>query len=151
VLTQPSQETQDDTDIDEPPFVASNKTVLNVEPVFRSVGISDDVVDAGFISYVDPHPTAIGFTLDIDLPSVKPEFMPKYEAVFGDERAEDSVDDRPVFELSNRDKVLLQRALVKHAPEMSGCRDLSQAHRAIADGFRFDDSVSLINHGNVII
>jgi hypothetical protein len=28
---------------------------------------------------------------------------------------------------------------------------LSQAHRVIADGLRFDDSVPLINHDNVII
>jgi hypothetical protein len=30
-------------------------------------------------------------------------------------------------------------------------RDLSQAHSAVADGLWFDDSVSLINHSNVII
>jgi hypothetical protein len=29
---------------------------------------------------------------------------------------------------------------------MPNYRDLSQAHRAIADGLRFDDSVPLINH-----
>jgi hypothetical protein len=40
---------------------------------------------------------------------------------------------------------------VKHAPEMPDCRDLSQAHRVVADGLRFDDSVPLINHDNVII
>jgi hypothetical protein len=40
---------------------------------------------------------------------------------------------------------------VEHAPEMPGCRDLSQAHRAVADGLRFDDSVPLINYDNVII
>jgi hypothetical protein len=40
---------------------------------------------------------------------------------------------------------------VEHAPEMPDCRDLSQAHRAVADGLRFDDSVPLINHDNTII
>jgi hypothetical protein len=40
---------------------------------------------------------------------------------------------------------------MKHAPEMSDCRDLSQAHRVVADDLRFDDSVPLINHDNVII
>jgi hypothetical protein len=30
VLTQPSQETQDDTDADEPSFIVSNETMLNV-------------------------------------------------------------------------------------------------------------------------
>jgi hypothetical protein len=35
--------------------------------------------------------------------------------------------------------------------EMPDCRDLSQAHRAVADDLLFDDSVSLINHDNVII
>jgi hypothetical protein len=46
---------------------------------------------------------------------------------------------------------LFQRALVEHAPEMLDCRDLSQTHIVVADGFRFDDSVALINHDNVII
>jgi hypothetical protein len=63
----------------------------------------------------------------------------------------DSGDDRSVPELSNSDKALLQRALMKHALEMPDCRDLSQAHRTVADGLRFDDSVSLINHYNIII
>jgi hypothetical protein len=31
------------------------------------------------------------------------------------------------------------------------CQDLSHAHRVVADGLQFDDSVSLINHDNVII
>jgi predicted subunit of tRNA(5-methylaminomethyl-2-thiouridylate) methyltransferase len=38
---------------------------------------------------------------------------------------------------------------VEHAPEMSDCQDLSQAHRVVADGLRFDDSVPLINHDNI--
>jgi hypothetical protein len=40
---------------------------------------------------------------------------------------------------------------MEHAPEISDCRNLSQAHRAVADGLRFDNSVPLINHDNVII
>jgi hypothetical protein len=40
---------------------------------------------------------------------------------------------------------------VEHAPEMPDYRNLSQAHRVVADGLRFDDSVLLINHDNVII
>jgi hypothetical protein len=31
---------------------------------------------------------------------------------------EDSIDDRPIPELSKRDKILLQRALAEHAPEV---------------------------------
>jgi hypothetical protein len=58
--------------------------------------------------------------------------------------------DRPVPELSKRDKSLLQRALAEHALEIPDCRDLSQAHRAVADGLRFNDSVPLSNHDNVI-
>jgi hypothetical protein len=54
LLTQPSQETLDDTSAEEPPFVASNETVLNVKPVCGSVGVDDVVVDTGFISGVDP-------------------------------------------------------------------------------------------------
>jgi hypothetical protein len=77
--------------------------------------------------------------------------MPEYEMAFGGERAEDSTDDQHVPELSKRDRVLFQRALVEHAPEMLDCRDLSQTHIVVADGFRFDDSVALINHDNVII
>jgi hypothetical protein len=34
---------------------------------------------------------------------------------------------------------------------MPDYRDLSQAHRAIADGLRFYDSISLINYDNDII
>jgi hypothetical protein len=71
------------------------------------VGVGDVIVDAKFILGVDPQPTAIGFTLDVDTPSIEPEFMPEYEATFGDERVKNSADDRPVPELSNRDKVLL--------------------------------------------
>jgi hypothetical protein len=77
--------------------------------------------------------------------------MPEYEATFGDERAEGSTNDRSVPELSKRDKALLQRALAEHAPEMPDCQELSQVHRVVADGLRFDDNVSLINHDNVII
>jgi hypothetical protein len=48
------------------------------------VGVGDVIVDAEFILGVDPQPTAIGFTLDVDTPSIEPEFMPEYEATFGD-------------------------------------------------------------------
>jgi hypothetical protein len=96
---------------------------------------------------VDPHPIA----LDVDPSFVEPKFMPGYEATFGDERIEDLADDRPVSELSKREKSLLQRALAEHVPKIPHCQDLSQAYRAVADGLRFDDSVPLVNHGNVII
>jgi hypothetical protein len=46
---------------------------------------------------------------------------------------------------------MLQRALMKHAYKIPDCRDLSQAHQAVAYGLQFDDSVPLINHDNVII
>jgi hypothetical protein len=115
------------------------------------VCVGNVAVDMGLISGVNPQPFAIGFALGIDLSFVEPKCMPEYKAAFGDECAEDSADDQPVPELSKRDKAQLHRALVEHAPEMLDCRDLSQAHRAIADGLRFDDSVPLINHDNVII
>jgi hypothetical protein len=35
--------------------------------------------------------------------------------------------------------------------ELLDCRDLSQAHWAVAYSLRLDDSVPLINHDNVII
>jgi hypothetical protein len=93
VLTQPSQETQADIDPEESPFVGSNETVLNEEPVCRSMGVSDAAVDTGFISCVDPQSIATGFGLDVDPSFVELEFMTEYEMTFGDERAEDSVDD----------------------------------------------------------
>jgi hypothetical protein len=34
---------------------------------------------------------------------------------------------------------------------MSDCQDLSQAHRVVADGLRFDDNVPLINYDTIII
>jgi hypothetical protein len=77
--------------------------------------------------------------------------MPEYEATFGDERMEDSTDDRPIPELSKRDKALLQRALAEHALEMLNYRDLSREHWVVVDGLRFNDNVPLINYDNVII
>jgi hypothetical protein len=79
-----------------------------VEPICESVGFGDGVADAVFISGVDPQPITTRFVLDVHLSFVEPEFMPKYEVAFGDERAQDSVDDRSVPKLSKRDKALLQ-------------------------------------------
>jgi hypothetical protein len=45
----------------------------------------------------------------------------------------------------------LQQALEGHALEVPDCRDLSHAYRAVADGLWFDDSITLINHDDVII
>jgi hypothetical protein len=143
LLTQPPQETQDDI-AEEPPFIGSNEPV---EHVCGSVGVGDVLPDTCFISGVDPQPVA----LDVDPSFMEIEFMSEYEASFGDEHTEDSVDDRPVPKLSKRDKALLQRALAEHTHEILDCRDLSQAHRAVANGLWFDYSVSLINHDNVII
>jgi hypothetical protein len=123
VLTQLLQETQDDTNADEPSFIGNNETLLNMEPVSGSVGVGvgDVVADMGMILGVDPQPIATVVALIVDVFSVEPEFMSEYDATFRDERAEDSADDRPVLELSNRDKVLLQRALAEHAPEVPNC------------------------------
>jgi hypothetical protein len=115
------------------------------------VGVGNAIADVGMVSGVDPQSIAIAFIITIDAPLVEPEFTPEYEVAFGDERAKDLVEEQPVPKLSNRDKVLLQRVLVEHAPEVPDCWDLSQVHRVVADGFRFDDSVPLINHDNVII
>jgi hypothetical protein len=93
LLTQPSQETHADTDAKEPPFVASNEMLLNVEPVCRSVSVGDVLPDTGFIPVVDPQPVATGFAIYVDPSFLEPEFMPKYEAVFGDERAVDLAND----------------------------------------------------------
>jgi hypothetical protein len=41
--------------------------------------------------------------------------------------------------------------LAEHAPKIPYCKDLSQAHRVVADGLWFNDSVPLINHDNLII
>jgi hypothetical protein len=93
MLTQPSQETRDNTNVEEPPFVTSNETELNVEPVCGSVGVGDVIIDTRFILGVDPLPIATRFTPDVDPSFIEPEFLPEYEAAFGDERAEDSTDD----------------------------------------------------------
>jgi hypothetical protein len=71
------------------------------------VDVGVGVVKVEFISCVDPQPIVIGFTLYVDPPSIKPNFMLKYEVTFGNEHAEDSVNDRLVPKLSNRYKVLL--------------------------------------------
>jgi hypothetical protein len=96
-----------------------------VEPVCRSVGVGDAAADTGFISGVDPQPIATGFAQDVELSFVEPEFMSAYLATFGDECVEDSADDQPVPELSNRDKALLQQAcffpddVLLYAPSVS--------------------------------
>jgi hypothetical protein len=151
VLTQSLQKSQNDTKIDEPPFIGSNETVLNVEPILGSVSVGDVVADVGMISCVNPHPIATVVTLSGDAPSVEPTFMPEYDVVFEDERVEDSTDDRPVLDLNNRNKVLLQRALTEHAAEVPDCRNLSQAHRVVVDGLLLDDNVDIINNDNVVI
>jgi hypothetical protein len=91
-----------------PPIVASNEIVLTAEYVSGGVGVADIIADVGMILGVDPHPTATVVTLSVDASFVDLEFMPEYDAVFGDEWAEDSADDRLVPEISNRDKVMLQ-------------------------------------------
>jgi hypothetical protein len=93
VLTQPSQETHTDTDLEEPPFIGSNETVLNVKPICGSVGVGGAATDMGFISGLDPQPMATRFSLDVDPSFIEPEFMPEYEAMFEDERMEDLADD----------------------------------------------------------
>jgi hypothetical protein len=70
VLMQPSQESQDGTDVDEPPFVDLNETVVNMEPVLGSVGVGDVVVGVGMISCVDPQPIATVGVPTGDEPSV---------------------------------------------------------------------------------
>jgi hypothetical protein len=40
---------------------------------------------------------------------------------------------------------------LSHVSEVSCCRDLSRAHKAIANGLQFDDNVPLINYDNIII
>jgi hypothetical protein len=81
--------------------------MLNEEPVCGSVGVGDAATDTRFISGVDAQPIATGFSLYIDPSFIETEFMSEYEAVFGDEHAEDSAVDRLVPELSKRDKTLL--------------------------------------------
>jgi hypothetical protein len=81
--------------------------VYAVEPVCRSVGVGDGVANTGFILGVDPQPIGTGFSLNVDTSFVEPEFIPEYEAVFGDEHAEDSANDQSIPELSKRDKALL--------------------------------------------
>jgi hypothetical protein len=75
VLTQLSQETQDDTNADELLLLVVMK-VLNVELISKSVGVGDVVADAKMILGVDPQPIGIGFTVNVDVPSVEPEFIP---------------------------------------------------------------------------
>jgi hypothetical protein len=70
------EKTQADTNIAEPPFIASNETVLNVEHVCGSVGIGDGVADMCFILGVDPQTIATKFALDVDTSFIEPEFMP---------------------------------------------------------------------------
>jgi hypothetical protein len=103
------------------------------------------------ISGVDHQPIAIVVVLTGDAPFVVLEFMSKYDATFGDEWVNDSVNNRPVSELSNRDKVMLQQALAEYAAKVTDCQDLSQTYRIVPDGLQLDDSMSIINYDNIII
>jgi hypothetical protein len=85
VLTQPSQESQDDTNADEPLFIGSNEIVLNMKHVLGSVG--DVVADVEMISGVDHQPIIIAVTLTSDAPSIVLEFIVEYDVAFGDEQA----------------------------------------------------------------
>jgi hypothetical protein len=123
-----------------PPFIHSNEIVLNVEPLSESIHVGDVVADVRKILGVDPQPI-IDVALIEDEPSVVTESMAEYDAVFGDERAEGSANDHLVLELSNRDKVLLQRVLAEHAADVLDCWDLSQVYRIVPNGLKLDDSV----------
>jgi hypothetical protein len=68
MLTQSLQKSQNDTEIDEPPFIGSNEIVLNVEPISGSVSVGDVVTDVGMISCMNPHPIATVVTLSGDVP-----------------------------------------------------------------------------------
>jgi hypothetical protein len=104
VLTLSSQESQDDTETDELPFVRSNEIVFNVEPNLGS--IADVVDDVGMIPGVHPQPiTAVVPTGHV--PFIVLEFMAQDDATFGDEQAKDSANDCLVPEMGNWDKVLL--------------------------------------------
>jgi hypothetical protein len=151
VHTQLSQEA--DTNAEEPPFIASNETLLNVEHVCGSVGVGDVLPKTCFISGVDPQPIATRFVVDVDSSFMELEFMLEYKAMFGDECVEHSTDDRPVPELSKMNKALLQRALVEYAPKMPDFWDLSQAHRSpnmenVADVIYV--STESANHGGAL-
>jgi hypothetical protein len=64
VLTQLSQQTQADTDLEESPFVGSNETVLNKKHVCRSVGVGDAAADTGFILVTsDPSLVTVAFSV----------------------------------------------------------------------------------------
>jgi hypothetical protein len=120
---------------DPPPFIHSNEIVLNVEPLSESIHVGDVVADVRKILGVDPQPI-IDVALIEDEPSIVTESMAEYNAVFGDERAEDSANDHLVLELSNRDMVLLQRVLAEHAANVLECWD-----SVVPNGLKLDDSV----------
>jgi hypothetical protein len=148
VLTQPWQVLDDEGIAYEPPFDGSNEVVHNMEQLS---GSARDVVDeAGRMAEVDPEPITM-LVRTREAPSVVLVFMVYDDAAFGDERAESANDDHPVLELSDLEKVLLQRALTKHAPDMPDCQDLIQAHHVVADDFQLDDSIPPINLDNLII
>jgi hypothetical protein len=67
--------------------------VLSIEPISENVGVGDVVTDVGMISGVDPQPIATTITQTVEAPSIDLEFMPEYDAAFGDEQAEDLADD----------------------------------------------------------
>ena len=91
------------------------KPFLDVNPVWP---VDPSVVSA-------PINSEISLSLELQRRPVQRELNPNNDAAFGDERADNSDDDRPLPELSEAEKILLHRALAEHAPNVPNCRDLS--------------------------
>jgi hypothetical protein len=122
VLTQLWQVLDDEGIAYELAFDGSNEVVHDVEPPLWSV--RDGVDEAWRMAEVDLEPIIVVVRTS-EAYSIIPKFMAYDDASFGDDRAEGSDDDCLVPELSECEKVLLQRALATHAPDVPDCGDLS--------------------------
>jgi hypothetical protein len=104
-------ENTDNTDADEPPFIANNETILNVEPVSESVcwwccfwcELHFLCGSSANNYWFRPRSWSAFRQL---------EFMLEYEVVFEDERVEDSADDWPVLELSNYNALIFEKNII---------------------------------------
>ncbi|TVT97098.1 hypothetical protein EJB05_57669, partial [Eragrostis curvula] len=76
--------------------------------------------------------------------------------VFGDdtnyeeERAEDSDDDRPIGGLAEWEKEMLRQVITDRDLLVPDCRDLSQGHRAVADGEETENVVPRVETAEII-
>lgn len=152
--TQPSQASVHEGVVHDPPpsvvntqSVGDGDEVPHVVPVVEAVAEEIHGSPVHFEVAHDLVPDDTGYGVATDRVDVE---------VFGDdtnyddERAVESDDDRPVGELNAWEREMLSKVVMDRDPLVPDCRDISQGHRAVADGDYEDNSVPRVELVDVI-